>query len=206
MQCAVSLLWLVDEFLPRHPEIESGKLKTFEVVNQIVKPEVEERKCRYVDLIDDPNGVSRGKDIWFISHTWSQTFIELVGQIKEHFKPINQAIWRNGEATLEWRDIYVWLDILAINQNFSGNDLSQLHEVIKFSQQTLMVMGDGSCLSRIWCLYEAWHSGKKGKDALKLLAYGARWERLEKVFLDLDVANAKAARVEDLSTILTDQE
>ena len=127
-------------------------MKTYEVVSQIVKQEVEATKCRYVDLIDDPNGVSRGKDNWFISHTWSQPFIELVRQLKEHFKPENQAIWRKGEPILDWSDIYVWLDILAINQNFSGNDLSQLHEVIQFSQQTLMVMGDGSCLSRIWCL------------------------------------------------------
>ena len=102
----------------------------------------------------------------------------------------------------------MWLDIFAINQNegaSQGDDLSQLKEVVEDCDQTLMVLdNEGFVLTRIWCLFEAWHSGKKGKNALKLLAYGVMWEQLGKVFIDLDVAKAKATVIADRDWILAD--
>ena len=172
---------------------------------------MKDRGCRYVDLIEDDSGtaVSGGRSFFFISHGWGRPFVELVDQIIEHFKPENQAVWRpKGASILKWEEIFVWLDIFAINQNegvSQGDDLSQLKEVVEDCDQTLMVLdNEGSVLTRIWCLFEAWHTGKKGKDALKLLAYGVKWEQLERVFIDLDVAKAKATEIEDRDRILAD--
>eukprot|EP00955_Chlamydomonas_euryale_P098219 365127-Chlamydomonas_euryale.AAC.3 len=38
----------------------------------------------------------------------------------------------------------------------------------------------GTVLSRIWCLYEAWQSGRKGPGSLLLLSYGITFNKLEK--------------------------
>ena len=159
-------------------------------------------------IIDSGSAVSRGRSFYFISHGWGRPFVELVDQLIEHFKPENQSVWRGkGASILNWKEIYVWLDVFAINQNpgaSQGNDLSQLKEVVADCDQTLMILDDkGSVMTRIWCLYEAWHSGRKGiQGALKLLTYGVKWEALEKVFIDLDVSKAQATVQSDLEMIL----
>ena len=198
-------------FLKKHPDIRSRPYTTGAVTYELIKAAVKDRGCRYVDLIEDDTGtaVSSGRSFFFISHGWGRPFAELVDQIIEHFKPENQAIWRpKGASILNSDEIYVWLDIFAINQNkgaCQGDDLSQLKEVVEDADQTLMILDrEGSVLSRIWCLYEAWHTGKKGKDALKLMAYGVSWEQLEKVFINLDVSKAMATVVEDRDRILAD--
>ena len=100
---------------------------------------------------------------------------------------------------------------MAISQIFSGNDFVTTHEVIEFSEQSLMILDkEGSVLTRMWCLGEACHSGKKGKGpcegSLKLLAYGVNWKELEKVFIDLDVSRAQATVIDDRDRILQDIE
>ena len=63
------------------------------------------------------------------------------------------------------------------------SDLQGLREVVQDAVQTLMVIDDrGAVLTRIWCLYEAWHTAKKGKGKLVMLAYGVEFEPLEKVW------------------------
>ena len=47
-----------------------------------------------------------------------------------------------------------------------------LKDVVVSSVQTLMVLDEqGSVLTRIWCLYEAWQTSLKGRD-LVILSYG----------------------------------
>lgn len=41
------------------------------------------------------------------------------------------------------------------------------------------------------CLYEAWQTSRKGKGRLAILTYGIAFDPLEKVFLELDVAQAQ---------------
>lgn len=137
-------------FLEKHSEIRAKSCTTAHVTLQLIKAAVKERGCRYVDLIDSTDAVSRGKSFYFISHGWSRPFVELVDQIIEHFKPENQAIWRpEGSPVLKWDEIYIWLDILAINQNEGAgqeDDLAQLKEVVEDCDQTLMILDNGAYL------------------------------------------------------------
>ena len=143
--CAISLSWLLDTFLKKHPEIRSKSMTTGSVTYSIIKPAVQENGCRYVDMISDESAVSRGRRFFFISHGWGRPFIELIEQLKAHFtKP---------EL---YKDVFVWLDVFAITQcegAKQGDDLSQLKEVVQDAEQTLMIVDkDGTVLSRIWCL------------------------------------------------------
>ena len=50
------------------------------------------------------------------------------------------------------------------------------------ASHTLMVIDDkGAVLTRIWCLYEAWQTSRKGRGALVMLSYGIEFRPLEKV-------------------------
>ena len=209
MQCAVSLHWLVNVFLEKHPDIRLRPYTTGAVTYELIKAAVKDRGCRYVDLIKDDSGtqISRGRSFYFISHGWGRPFIELVDQIIEHFKPENQIIWRpKGASILKWEEIYIWLDIFAINQNAGasqGNDLSQLKEVVEDCDQTLMILDkEGSVLTRIWCLFEAWHTGKKGSGALRLLCYGVDFNIFFRIFRNLTILRAEATVQTDLTMIL----
>ena len=57
-----------------------------------------------------------------------------------------------------------------------------LREVVADASHTLMVIDDkGAVLTRIWCLYEAWQTSRKGRGALVMLSYGIEFRPLEKV-------------------------
>ena len=50
------------------------------------------------------------------------------------------------------------------------------------AERTLMVLDEeGAILTRIWCLYEAWQTSIKSKEALVLMSYGIEFESLDKV-------------------------
>jgi hypothetical protein len=51
MQRAVSLKWLVEVFLPEHPEVEREDKSTNEVMLEIVRRETQADRCRYTDLL-----------------------------------------------------------------------------------------------------------------------------------------------------------
>lgn len=147
--CAISLVWLIS-WVKRHPMIRSKSMTTGAVCFDIIKPAVKEAGCRYVDLMmpgEARSSVSSGRRFFFISHGWGRPFIELVEQLKAHFKAHKE-------------EVFVWLDIFAINQNegaSQGDDLAQLKEVVEYADQTLMILDkEGSVLTRIWCLFEAW--------------------------------------------------
>ena len=85
-------------------------------------------------------------------------FVELVDQLIHHFQPESQAMWQpKGAEILKWGEIFVWLDVFAINQNegaSQGDDLAgQLKEVVEDAEQTLMILDDddeddSACLKR----------------------------------------------------------
>ena len=57
-----------------------------------------------------------------------------------------------------------------------------LKDVVEDAKSTLMVLDEeGAILTRIWCLYEAWQTSIKSKEALVLMTYGIKIEPLEKV-------------------------
>ncbi|GLC45508.1 NACHT domain- and WD repeat-containing protein 1 [Pleodorina starrii] len=108
------------------------------------------------------------------------------------------------------RNTYVWLDMFAINQHpdapgsTQANDLSQLHEVVGRSEQTLLVLDRGGLvLTRIWCLYEIWHTvQRKGAEGLRVLAGPLEFSELAHVWGELDVARAQSTFPSDRDRIL----
>ena len=62
--------------------------------------------------------VSGGRAFYFISHGWARPFMELVAMVQRHFSPEQQQVWRPaGQPALAWGEVFIWLDIFAINQH-----------------------------------------------------------------------------------------
>lgn len=79
------------------------------------------------------NTLSRGRPYYFISHTWSRPFLELVGQVKQHFSRQMQM----GE------NVFILLDIFAMNQHChddisSEELLKTLREIVACSEGSNM--------------------------------------------------------------------
>ncbi|KAG1655308.1 hypothetical protein FOA52_007965 [Chlamydomonas sp. UWO 241] len=212
-QCAVSLKWIEDSFLAQHPEILARNMTTGEVVTSIVQTETSEKRTRYVANLmwgDNaaPAAVSHGRNFYFISHGWSRPFPELIEMLRKHFSPEQQRVWRQGQPILTPAQVFIWLDIFAINQHpgeGQRGDLNNLKEVLADADQTLMCLDHkGAVLTRIWCLYEAWQSQRKGRGRLVIMSYDIKLEPLQQVFLELDVASAEATQREDLDRILAE--
>ncbi|GIL87932.1 hypothetical protein Vretimale_6273 [Volvox reticuliferus] len=128
------------------------------------------------------------------------------GQLRHHHHQQQQQPVLPA-APLAETDVYLWFDMFAISQHNPGGadsgDLSVLHEVIQDAEGTLMVLdGEGTALTRIWCLYEAWQTYKAGPGKIQLLSYGLDYDELKKVFIDLDVSRAQASVEEDRIRIL----
>eukprot|EP00955_Chlamydomonas_euryale_P048034 353851-Chlamydomonas_euryale.AAC.8 len=76
--------------------------------------------------------------------------------LQEHFSVEEQARWRRGEEPLPWEEVYVWLDVLAMNQhtpkdmdfNTRWALLLALREMVQDAVQTLMVL---DCVSSTHC-------------------------------------------------------
>jgi hypothetical protein len=157
-QCAVSLKWIEDSFLAEHPEILARGMTTGEVVSSIVQPETSEQRARYVArLMSGKDTVSRGRSFFFISHGWSRPFSELIEMLRKHFSPEQQRVWRQGQPILTPAQVFIWLDIFAINQHpgeGQRGDLGNLKEVLADADQTLMCLDQkGAVLTRIWCVF-----------------------------------------------------
>ncbi|KAG1677967.1 hypothetical protein FOA52_001385 [Chlamydomonas sp. UWO 241] len=219
--CAVSLEWLVSSFMPQHARISEQSLTTGQVMAEIVRPATTERKERYVDLMlrsdgaskgskDARGSVSLGRSFYFASHGWARPFSEMVEMLVLHFGQYAQRVWRVGQPKLRMADVFVWIDIFAINQHPGAEqdgDLERLKEVVADCDQMVMVLdSDGKLLTRIWCLYEAWQAGRKGPGSLLLLSYGIDLDPLKQVFINLDVSKAQATVHADLERILKDIE
>lgn len=107
--------------------------------------------CRFVELPDvqrarDVWSTQRGEagaDMWFVSHAFANP-LRLI--LAAYFPP----------SHVPAEDVYVWLDILAINQWDPGADLgvdgATLARTVAVSAGTLMVMDKAAVpLSRLWC-------------------------------------------------------
>lgn len=103
---------------------------------------------------------------------------------------------RNG---LKANEMFVWIDIFAINQwkpsltGTSDDAIPLVEEVITDSQDTLVVIDrQGRILQRMWCLWEVWSTLRikvAGKDAIIPLRYGLKMEPLKPRVNALDVTS-----------------
>jgi hypothetical protein len=101
-QRAVTVEWLVT-FADRH---DAWHMKTWEVVQHVIKPLTAQRRCRFCELESEvPDGVLGHVDS-FLSHCWGTEFGDLVSAARHNA--------RFGRR--------YWVDIFAVNQHGSGDD------------------------------------------------------------------------------------
>ena len=98
---AVTVEWLV-AFTDKH---DAWHMKTYEVVEHIIKPLTAARRCRFSELEDEvPEGVLGAVDS-FLSHCWGNEFGDLVA-----------AAGHNARFGRRY-----WVDIFAVNQHMSSS-------------------------------------------------------------------------------------
>ncbi|GAX75189.1 hypothetical protein CEUSTIGMA_g2633.t1 [Chlamydomonas eustigma] len=157
-----------------------GSLQTSEVVQHYIRPTSASHSCSFMEAVtgglvqlssewcstsggyftEDRATLGQagrpvhGQATYFVSHAWSYRFKDLVSLIEQHY---NSLPADNG-----WIDVYYWLDIFAVRQNFEGSLLQNpdgdLNSVIKSCQAVLFTIHPllrPSTPLRLWCLYEA---------------------------------------------------
>ena len=186
--CAVSLAFLRDFYARCVRPLEAGgaALTTKEVVLRLIMPATEAAACNFAAMV--PGAVA--PPTAFASHAFGNPFGLLVSALEEHFM--------NAVAA----DVFVWVDIFAINQHDPGADLHggrALARTIDLVGETLVVLDKaGYPLTRLWCLYEM---GSTPPDKLRLLTPGFREAELAAVFRAVDVKAADCYESTDKSRI-----
>ncbi|GLC35175.1 hypothetical protein PLESTB_000562600 [Pleodorina starrii] len=186
--CAVSLEFLL-EFAREVPE----GWYTGRVVQELVKGFTQAHQCRFTDLM--PMRHVKRPD-YFISHKWDSSFHYMVRSVRDYL---------SGAVPGE---VYVWLDIFAVNQHPGAghdSDLAQLNRaIVSASGGTLVVLDNqAGPLARVWCLFEIWITVReKGLGSLHLLTYGFTNNDIRDCFQAIDVNTARATNEEDRQRIL----
>jgi hypothetical protein len=106
-----------------------------DVVQKIVKPETQDRLCRYVEIIPE---VSVGRTEYFVSHVWKNKFHDTVALIAEKCKELRDTTGLNVD--------FVWIDIFAVNQHKGGGmveDLASLKVVVNDSWYGILAVSSG---------------------------------------------------------------
>ncbi|KAG1675300.1 hypothetical protein FOA52_015974 [Chlamydomonas sp. UWO 241] len=150
--CAVRLDWLLSTFMGQHPEVSSQQMATGQVVQRIIKPATAAGRTRYVQMLaqSEPDTVSRGRPYFYVSQTWSQPFVDMIGQLRSHFSAEQQKVWRRGKTAMSSSQVFVWLDCFAVNQHPGAEtmgDLKSRKEVVADAEQ-VWVGTCCFCLSR----------------------------------------------------------
>ena len=188
--CAVSLAFLSDFYTRCVAPLESdgAALSTKEVVERLIKPATlaEGVSRNFASLVRG----AVAPPVAFASHAFSNPFRLLVSALEEHFM--------NAVAA----DVYVWVDIFAINQHTPGADLHggrALARTIELVGETLVVLDRKAFpLTRLWCLYEM---GSTPPDKLRLLTPGFREAELAAAFRAVNVEDAECFDTNDTSRI-----
>ena len=117
-------------------------LTTVDVVRQIIIPETQSLRLRYVDTLST-EAVSA--PTYFVSHTWGRPFLELINSLKSYI--------RLSQDDEQSKNIFLWIDIFAVNQHeglHQQSDLSGLHLAIQKAAKGTLVCFDipGKLLTR----------------------------------------------------------
>ena len=183
-------------------DLVSGAWTIQDVVNKFVRPKTAATKCCLFDLVPE-RYVARPH--FFVSHTWSRKYIDLM-RMRKTYLGVNSS----SDAAA---GVILWLDIIAINQHpykdrgcLSNKDVDNLAKVVHATDRTLFCL-DKECvaLSRIWCIYEVWQTVmEKGAYGLRVLMPEVKGSKLAEVFKTFDVMKAEATQEEDRIKILAD--
>ena len=185
---AVSLAFLTD-FHERcvAPLPGGAALSTGQVVSALVVPCTRAAGCvAFTSLV--PRAV--GKPHAFASHAFGNPFALLVAALRARFADAVAA------------EVYVWVDIFAINQHAPGSDLhggKALARTIEIAAETLVVLDpDALPLSRLWCLYEI---GSTPPAKLQLLTPGVCEADIAAAARKVDVSAAQCFDARDTAAI-----
>jgi hypothetical protein len=171
------------EFLRRFAQQKGigQRMSTAEVCEQAVKPaavrrsagavrygNVAPRGCAYFAMLaHDGDAALVGRSDYFLSHSWSYRFHDLV------------RILENFEARLPVQSTprYYWFDIFVMNQHSTteiGGDLLQnLRQSIEAPGKLLLLVDswrDPAPLARCWCLFEIYTAIQCGADIVMCLS------------------------------------
>ena len=128
---------------------------TGEVCEMLIKPATRDGACAYYDLLQLADAHQEDGQQWagashyFLSHSWSYRFRDLLG-ILEAFE----------EQTKPGSTRYYWLDIFVMNQHSAselGNLIDNLQAAVRSPGRLLLAVDswrDPTPLTRVWCLLE----------------------------------------------------
>eukprot|EP00937_MAST-01D_sp_MAST-1D-sp2_P003219 g3219.t1 len=147
-------------------EAVGQRVTTAELCEANVKVLTRADSCSYFALLEG-DASSAGRSQYFISHSWSYRFLELL------------RVLENFEARLPPQEAprYYWLDIFVMNQHSEeqvGQDLLQnLRRSIEAPGKLLLLLDswrDPAPLARCWCLFELYTAIKCGADITMCLS------------------------------------
>eukprot|EP00798_Chlamydomonas_sp_ICE-L_P024922 gene24922-10573_t len=165
-------------------------------VTKAILPLTVKKRSRLYDFIP---AEFTGSPDYYIIHAWQGSFHDLLRQI------INQA--RAHGSPL--REIYVWLDIVAMDQHQSATappDLSHVRELVTVCSLGALIVMDTKLelLNRGWCLYEIW-CFLYYKDLMNItVGISEMLAHYLTATQTLDLTRAKTSRPQDLARIVSE--
>ena len=204
-----------------------GRMTTAEVCQRLLKPITAEASCAYYQLLERApqsmaSGTPRnarekaertmkrlvGRSNYFISHSWSYRFRELV------------SILENFEARMQpTATQYYWFDIFVMNQHSSqevggGNLLENLRRSVETPGKLLLCIDswrDPTPLARCWCLFEMYTAFKAKADIIMAMnqheeagfvqQLGTNQREFERMIAEMDARKAEATVAADRTAI-----
>ncbi|KAK3279039.1 hypothetical protein CYMTET_13056 [Cymbomonas tetramitiformis] len=216
----------VDWLLQWTDEHHAWHLATWEVVERNIKRETENRKCRYVELLDtkEEARVIGASDV-FVSHAWGGNWGDLVAAVASVMQPW-QRVWIDIFAVKQWEKNEDDLDFgLVIEKSHAlllvispDSEVARLDAFQLFSGQLDLTLAQSKSVPfrRIWCIYEiaiaaAHHkpvvlrAGKRGPSSgTQPVAFDANFELAFKLHWLVNAEKAVATFPEDKERILSD--
>jgi tetratricopeptide (TPR) repeat protein len=143
----IKLNFLVEKLEEQDQEfLESAT--TLEVCEELIKPLTQRYQCSYSDYISKLEPSAVGEATYFISHVWSDRFIDVIDSVVAHLD--------------DETDVIIWMDIFCINQHKPFNiSFDWLTTTFKnfigkfdFCLLVLTAWDDLVPFHRSWCLWE----------------------------------------------------
>ena len=174
-------------FLRDHMEVVTEGKTTGDVRTEIIKEKITaDSKLSFCKLLrsEGMKEFTNKRPVIFVSHSHSYNFVALIHALMEYLND-NRDVYRNP------LDVYVWLDLFAMNQHVKDKDtlFKTLESAIKQIGRVVMIMqpwNDPFPYQRGWCIFEAYNCYKtKSKFEIALTKDGKEQffsEMLEKAY------------------------
>ncbi|MEW5300975.1 MAG: hypothetical protein WDW36_003861 [Sanguina aurantia] len=187
------------------PGVNPATLTTADAVRLVILPATARHQCRLTDLISPQH---TGQPHFVICHSWQSNFGDLLTQLARHLHiDLNSPL-----ASQEKAQMFVWLDVCAVNQHLSSQrkslSVSSVKAVVSHSLRGTLLMLDAqqSAMSRMWCMYEVFITlVHRGPEFLEVVIpgreYAAKVQALAGV---LEVESCVCSKSSDKSSIHAD--